>query len=222
MDAIKINRLEIHNSPDVSGWPSTATITRVAFGDDGVNVDFTKEDSADRWPDVLVFGSDGFIEFTLWMAVYLGGVWHASGVIEYWHGRTGDGGNVAKDRQIATNWFYDSRWGPMSGYQPAEGELVGIFVTAGDARGRDAHIVAERSNIVVVPFPPIEGAVHTFGDVLPAPPPDPGPAPDPWDLDALIDLGADIAQAVASAQVDILELNQRLEALQALKDGARV
>jgi len=49
----------------------------------------------------------------------------------------------------------------MSGHQPAPGEQVGFFVTAGDARNNGRAIVHERSNVVVVPFP--GGGGGTFG-----------------------------------------------------------
>ena len=54
---------------------------------------------------------------------------------------------------------------PMTGHQPAAGEQVGFFVTAGDARNvRDGtgSLVNERSNVVVVPFPDAGGRNFTF------------------------------------------------------------
>jgi hypothetical protein len=63
--------------------------------------------------------------------------------------------------QVHGNWFYANVWGPLQ-RQPAVGELVGFFVVAGNVRGvggADIVKVSERSNVVVVPFPDVHGAV---------------------------------------------------------------
>ena len=68
------------------------------------------------------------------------------------------------DRRRSTGGtgHYDPvRWGPMAGYQPANGERVGFFVSAGDARNNGHVVVKERSNVVMVPFP-MNGAVFTY------------------------------------------------------------
>ena len=64
---------------------------------------------------------------------------------------------------FAGNWYYSPQvWGPLAGHQPAVGEQVGFFVTAGDERAKDVTIVRERSNIVVVPFPSDGGGYFPF------------------------------------------------------------
>jgi hypothetical protein len=40
--------------------------------------------------------------------------------------------------------------------------MVGFFVTAGDQRLKDAFIVHERSNTIVIPFPATSGQTFTF------------------------------------------------------------
>jgi hypothetical protein len=51
----------------------------------------------------------------------------------------------------------------MTGHQPAVGEKVGFFVTAGNARNEGAVTsVKERSNVVIVPFPTDGGAVFNY------------------------------------------------------------
>jgi hypothetical protein len=56
-----------------------------------------------------------------------------------------------------TNLFYDAgRWGEMSGFPLAEGDLMGIFVAAGDHRSRtdtDGSSILERSAVVLIPVP---------------------------------------------------------------------
>src|SRR5919197_303699 len=51
---------------------------------------------------------------------------------------------------------------PLAGYNPKPGELVGLFVVAGDARN-NFYRVQERSNIVTFPLPPSDtGVSFTF------------------------------------------------------------
>ena len=90
----------------------------------------------------------------------INGQWHASGCIEYWRGLYENGGPVS---QYALNWYFDPiRWAPMTGHQPAPGELVGFFVTSGDARNNGPSSVKERSNVVVVAFPSPDGRTFVF------------------------------------------------------------
>ncbi|HEY2408789.1 MAG TPA: hypothetical protein VGI10_22440 [Polyangiaceae bacterium] len=97
----------------------------------------------------------------------IGGQWYASAAIQYSYGLSITGGNVAMNDQIAMNWYYDSRWGALAGYQPASGEIVGVFVVAGNLR--DVQVqddsqspVKERSNVVLFPFPDVAGASYDF------------------------------------------------------------
>ena len=70
------------------------------------------------------------------------------------------------NQQVAKNWYYDGRWGAMAGYQPAAGEMIGVFVVAGNVRGvtddGTQSPVRERSNVVLVPMPTAAGAKYTF------------------------------------------------------------
>lgn len=153
------------NPPDVASWPVTTTITQLDFRDDGVHVVFSKQDGPDRWPDIVPPGWDGPLQYTLGLVELIDGQWHASAAMQYWYGLEAQGGNVALDDQIAVNWYYDGRWGEMAGYQPAQGETLGVFVVAGNVRGvldGSQSPVQERSNVVVVPMPGVEGASHSF------------------------------------------------------------
>jgi hypothetical protein len=146
----------IHNSPaDLGFWPETAKVTLVNFDPDAIIVDFDKRDSPDRWPDEA-FGS-GSIQYTLGMCLYINGHWECSAVVQFWYGRELTAGGVPS--QVSYNWFYDpARWGPMTGYQPSDGEIVGMFVGAGNLRGRtdpgyvNCPRVCERSNVALVPW----------------------------------------------------------------------
>ena len=156
----------IYNSPpDIASWPVTTKITRLELATGGVKLDFAKKDGPDRWPDVTPPGWDGPIQYTLWLLLNVNGKWAASGIIQYWYGLDFSGGDVTANNQIAANWVYDGRWGPMAGHQPAPGEYVGFMVMAGNARGvLDASQAParERSNVVVVPFPAAAGQVFNF------------------------------------------------------------
>jgi hypothetical protein len=136
---------------DVGSWPITTQITGMDFANNGVRVDFSKKSGPGRWPDVVPPGWDGPIQYTLWMVVNIGGRWYTSGGVEYWYGLERQGGPPS---QFAYNWYYNPQvWGPLANHQPANGEQVGFFVTAGDHRVKNVTAVRERSNVVVLPFP---------------------------------------------------------------------
>jgi hypothetical protein len=160
-DAIDLHQATVYASPmDIADWPITARITRLDLGATGAAVDFTKKDGPGRWPDVVPPGWDGALEYTLWMVVSVNGRWYTAGGVEYWYGLDRNGGPV---NEYAQNWYYSPAvWHELSTHQPAPGEQVGFFVSAGDARAKDVHIVRERSNVVVVPFPSSSGRVFTM------------------------------------------------------------
>jgi hypothetical protein len=87
----------------------------------------------------------------LCLNLYGQGQWYCSAAIQYWFGRD----NGASEN-IGGDWYYDpARWGPLAGYQPGNGEIVGIFVGAGNLRdvvdGSGSYVL-ERSNVLLMPF----------------------------------------------------------------------
>lgn len=177
--------VKVANSPNVLAWPVTTHITRLELADAGVRVTF---DRCEVWPDVTPPGWDGPLRFTLWLVENIGGEWFASGIIQFWACDQFNGGAVYRDNQIARNWVYDARWSSMVGHQPRPGERIGFLVSAGNARGQDDHLVAERSDIVELLMPSAAAAYPPFAGVEPvvAPPvvvtpppvvPDPPPPP---------------------------------------------
>jgi hypothetical protein len=145
---------------DVADWPITTTIRALDFNSSGVAIDFSKKDGSGRWPDVVPPGWDGPLEYTIWMIVSHGGRLYTSGGVEFWHGLARSGGPPS---MYAANWYYSPQvWGALASHQPAVGEQVGFFVTAGDQRAKDVRSVAERSNIVVVRFPSDAGGYYPF------------------------------------------------------------
>ena len=96
-------------------------------------------------------GWDGGIQYTLWAVEQINGQWITAGGVEFWKGLARQGGPPSR---LAANWYYSPGvWGELAGHQPAPGEQVGFFVTAGDQRAKDVRIVTARSNVVLIPFP---------------------------------------------------------------------
>ena len=159
-DAINLGTAAVYNSPpDIASWPATASITRLTMSSStGLSFDFT---ASNRWPDVVPPGWSGPLQYTVWAVVNVGGRWNTSGFIQMWRGRTGTGAPILAE--FARNWAYDSRWGPMNGYQPHAGEQMGFFLSAGNARGvTDVSSVRERTNVVVVSLPAGDNGSFTF------------------------------------------------------------
>ena len=159
-DAVSLAGATIWQSPNPGSWPVTTKLTGLTFKSSGVHVDF---DAKGSWPDVVPAGWDGGIAYTLWIGMNIGGQWHFTGPMEYWNGLDAQGGDVTSNSQIARNWTYDC--GPMA-RQPAPGEMVAFFVSAGDARKKDSVIFHARSNIVLVPFPSSAGQSYSVGDLI--------------------------------------------------------
>ena len=142
---------------DVANWPVTTTIRVLDANFGGFFVDF---DAKSRWPEVVPPGWDGGIQYTLWIVEKINGQWITAGGVEYWRGLERQGGPPSR---LASNWYYSAQvWGELATHQPAPGEQVGFFVTAGDQRAKDVRAVTERSNVVLVPFPSDSGAYYPF------------------------------------------------------------
>jgi hypothetical protein len=158
-----LKQATILDSPDnFAFFAETARITTLVMGPGGINVDFTKKNGPDRWPDIVPPGFSGYIQYCLGMAWKIDGRWYASAPIEMWNERA-EGGGPPQD--YALNWFYNPvRWAPMTFHQPSPGETIGFFVVAGDVRGFNSNQkYQERSNVVMIPMPDGGGATYTFG-----------------------------------------------------------
>jgi hypothetical protein len=154
-DQIDLSQAIVENSPpDTPSWPVTAPITELDLATPGIYVNFEKRNGYGSWPDVAG------LQYTQWLVLNINGQWYASGVNQFWRGLEFNGGGPSG---YAADLYYDSiRWPMMVGYQPAVGELVGFFVAAGNARNvhdDSGTVVLERSNVLLVPFPPNTGQV---------------------------------------------------------------
>jgi hypothetical protein len=161
---LNMSSAAIYNSPvDLASWPITTALKSVTIGPSGFSVEFSKKNGPGRWPDVTPPGWDGNLQYTLGMCVKIGGQWNCSATIQFWYGLQESGGPPG---EVGRNWFYDPiRWGPMTGYQPAVGETIGIFVCGGDCRNNpkgDLSPVKERTNVVLLPMPSNSGGVFRF------------------------------------------------------------
>jgi hypothetical protein len=159
-DQMNLSSAHVYNSPpDIASWAVTGCITQLTMDPSaGLSFQFTTSNS---WPDVVPPGWDGPLQYTVWAVVNQGGAWNTSGFIQMWRGRGSTGGPILSN--FASNWAYDSRWGPMAGYQPHAGEQMGFFLSAGNARGfTTVSSVRERTNVVVVPLPGGDSGSFTF------------------------------------------------------------
>jgi hypothetical protein len=142
---------------DVANWPVTTQIRVIDANFGGFFVDF---DAKNRWPEVVPPGWDGGIQYTLWCVMNINGQWITAGGVEFWKGLARQGGPPSR---ISGNWYYSPAvWGELASHQPAPGEMVGFFVTAGDQRAKDVRAVTERSNVVMLPFPSDGGGYYPF------------------------------------------------------------
>jgi hypothetical protein len=165
--AFDMRQAIIHDSPpDLGSWDETARITSVEFTVDAFLVDFDRRTGPDRWRD-LDFGDGrgGSLQYTLGMCLNISAQWHCSAVVQFWYGR--DLAASTPPSYVARNWFYDGRWGPMLGYQPSNGETVGLFVGTGNLRdktfsGAGCPQICERSNVALVPWHNDDGALYSF------------------------------------------------------------
>jgi hypothetical protein len=155
----------ILDSPrDLGSWDETAHITSVAFSPEAFEVDFDRRDGPNRWRD-QPFGS-GSLQYTLGMCVNPNGnQWYCSAVVQFWHGRELTASTPPS--YVGRNWFYDGRWAPIVGYQPSNGETVGLFVGSGNLRdaaftGPSCPMVCERSNVAMVTWHNDDSAFFSF------------------------------------------------------------
>jgi hypothetical protein len=157
----------LDSPPDLGSWNETAKITSVTFTGDAFLVDFDRRDGPNRWPD-LDFGNGGggTLQYTLGMCLNINNQWYCSAVVQFWFGR--ELSASTPPAYVGRNWFYDARWGPMAGHQPADGELVGLFAGTGNLRdktfsGAGCPQVCERTDVAIVPWQNDGSAQYTFG-----------------------------------------------------------
>ena len=161
-DIIPMAGIIWENSLDPSAYTQTATLSQLDWEvqsptQAGLHVEADKLSGVGRWPD-QPFGT-GNLQYTIWIILNIGGQKYGSGIIQYWFGLYQNGGDP---QSFGKNWVFDTRWGPMAHYQPAYGENVWMFITAGNARNNATTSVPERSQIVQIAFPSNTGGLYTL------------------------------------------------------------
>lgn len=128
----------------VGGTPNALTLKPTArlehFGLEPGRMSI-RTSGTDGWPVVDgPQGRDGQAG-TLWILGNLGGKWYATGAERLRQYQLNGDKPVADPTQggletlVGRGWLYDAgRWGVMAGWQPAPGEVVGIFISAGSTR----------------------------------------------------------------------------------------
>jgi hypothetical protein len=162
----------LDSPPDLGFWNESAKITLVEFNREAFLVDFDRRDGPNRWRD-LSFGDggSGTLQYTLGMCLNIRSQWYCSAVVQFWYGRELSASTPPS--YVARNWFYDSRWGPMQGYQPSNGEIVGLFAGTGNLRdkaftGPSCPQICERTNVALVPWHNDDFATYTFSSATSA------------------------------------------------------
>ena len=182
-DQIDVSGARVYGSPgDIMRWPVTARIQSVTFTPVGFPTRFDRMSGPNRWPDEITPGWEGPLQYTLGMCLRskTDGQWDCSAVVQFWYGRQdSDPNSTAAPYAVDKEWFYDQgRWGPLAYRNPAPGEVVGVFVVRGDARG-NVPPNRERSNVAAVIWGTNYDGASAGPVVTPSPEPTPAPGPTP-------------------------------------------
>lgn len=182
-DQIDVSGARVYGSPgDIMRWPVTARIQSVTFTQVGFPTRFDRMSGSNRWPDEITPGWEGPLQYTLGMCLRskTDSQWDCSAVVQFWYGRQdADPNSTAAPYAVDREWFYDAgRWGPLAYRNPAPGEVVGIFVVRGDARG-NVPPNRERSNVAAVIWGTNYDGAAAGPVVTPSPEPTPAPGPTP-------------------------------------------
>jgi hypothetical protein len=146
--AIDINTVNfVCGSPNVSKWAATSQVTFVGFGAGRFYFDHTRNGS---WPRFR-FPDGAEQEATVWALFNIDGQWWAGGGERIRPSQTDK--ELGRPSDIGYGWYFMPNCGPMTGYVPRDGELVGFMATNGNARISDEHVTEERSNIVLIAWP---------------------------------------------------------------------
>lgn len=146
--AIDMNKVNyVCGSPNVSKWAVTSRVLSVGFGGGRFFFDHTRNGS---WPRFR-FPDGAEQEATVWALFFINGQWYGGGGERIRPGQTDK--ELGRPSDIGYGWYFMPTCGPMTGYVPQIGELVGFMATDGNARLTDEHITEERTNVVLIPWP---------------------------------------------------------------------
>lgn len=148
---IDLDKVVFLGSPNVSGWAKTANISSVGFRPGTFQIDHSH---VGAWaPYAVDIGNNTMQAATAWVFFYIDGQWYGAGGERMRPYQTEKNESLEWASNIGCEWFYNDSWGVLAGYRPAPGEMVGFMVTSGSTRADNSYNIAERSNIVMIPFP---------------------------------------------------------------------
>lgn len=191
----------VGSSAAVLGFPATATFDSFSLVPGTMTI---RTSGTAIWPAVAIEPNGAPVQSgTLWVFLHIGGQWYATGAERLRPTQLNGGKPEGSPTDlIGAGWLYDvNRWGPMAGYNPAPGEIVGVMVVAGSTRSDNQTPVKERTNILAIKWPNASGAnpvtvVWSEGETplpdpptplpTPVPPTPPSPTPPPSDSDTLV------------------------------------
>jgi hypothetical protein len=151
-EGINLNEVVFTGSPNVSGWAKTATVNSVGFRPGTFQIDYSH---VGAWaPYAVDIGGGTMQAATAWIFFYIDGNWYAAGGERLRPYQTEKNASLINASDVGCEWFYNPEvWGVMADYRPAPGEMVGFMVTSGSTRADNSYSIAERTNIVMIPFP---------------------------------------------------------------------
>ncbi len=145
----RLSDVTVVASPDVRGFSVTSRITSLSFRPGTFHIDHTRRG---MWTPVEIDPDGTTQEATVWVFFHIGGRWYATGGERLRPNQTDK--MLDNPSRVGPDWLYDpGRWGVMTGYVPAPGELVGFMVVSGSTRSDDHVVEHERSGVVLIPFP---------------------------------------------------------------------
>jgi hypothetical protein len=140
-DALDPRSISVVKGADITTWSVTSTLTRVTVGNGQLCTEHTM---AGRWPQLPFFSDPATVEGNQWVFANIGGRWYGGAGEWLRPGQT--------CKAIDDNFARDSFAGTiMAGWRPHSGESVGFAVSTPARAGQWGS--AERSNIVVIPWP---------------------------------------------------------------------
>lgn len=165
-------------TPPSGSWPAISSANFQVHGSDPACLDFPETarllswglvpgtmsiatSGCERWPPVVIDDSGNPSQSgTLWVLECIGGVWMATGAERLRPEQlNGDKPSGNPPTVIGVDWLYDaSRWGPMAGYNPRPGEVMGVMVVAGSTRSDNQTPLNARTNPLWIRWPSPSGA----------------------------------------------------------------
>lgn len=163
--------------PPAGHYPPIASANFQVYGSDPACLDFPETarllswglvpgtmsiatSGCERWPPVSIDDGPPSQSGTLWVLEQINGLWCATGAERLRPEQlNGDKPSGEPPTVIGVDWLYDpSRWGPMAGYNPRPGEVIGVMIVAGSTRSDNQTPLNARTNPLWIHWPAAQGA----------------------------------------------------------------